>query len=381
MRRKSNPRWHAAWPAGPWRRSARLDRPTMRVAIAAGDRRGAEPGRRRQDREQAEPAPPSRESIGRSVVSELDSRPAPFAGFLDHHKFTRVRNRQNPRPIALDLMSGHRGLEVLQCQNGMNEHEQRQCDRQGDMNSQPRMQPEVHPRLQIELPALIAEVGQAVHHGVGRRRQAGLQGLEHRSRLRRLTQRQSPSRAGAQVRLDLVPVEGEQGVRPGDPAGLDADLHDFALQPADLPHRPHGDIRASERRRPRRASFDLPRLRRAGRRSASTSRCGLGAILFEDVPDLGVDRLGRHLFEHEPGQDVLQDEPEHAAADHQDQQPHENGGERGACQVEMKPAVQERAGEASAARARCGPSSRAWSGPAASRATAIFGARAASRTE
>jgi hypothetical protein len=70
----------------------------------------------------------------------------------------------------------------------------------------------------------------------------------------------------------------------------------------------------------------------AGRRAAGggDEALGLPRQLTHHVVDLRVDRLGRDLFEHPPGQVVLQRQPEHAAGDDDEHEDQEQRAERAA---------------------------------------------------
>ncbi len=81
---------------------AGLERPRVRGDAAARDRRGRQPGGRREHRDQAEPAPPSRKAIRSTIVSELDPRPASFPGLFDHRTCTRAGSHERfARPHSI----------------------------------------------------------------------------------------------------------------------------------------------------------------------------------------------------------------------------------------------------------------------------------------
>jgi hypothetical protein len=73
---------------------AGLERPRVRGDVAIRDRRGHKPGGSREDRDQAEPDPPSRKAIRSTIVSKLDPRPAPFPGLFDHRTHTRASSHE-----------------------------------------------------------------------------------------------------------------------------------------------------------------------------------------------------------------------------------------------------------------------------------------------
>ena len=66
--------------------------------------------------------------------------------------------------------------------------------------------------------------------------------------------------------------------------------------------------------------------------------CGLGVELRHHRVDLLVDRFVRDLDHHQPGQELLHDDPEDAAQDDEGEQHHEDNGQK-AAQLEpgMKP--------------------------------------------